>query len=41
MSEFAIDIFSGFSMYLPVHGSPELSKFYKTLQWNMATALVE
>ena len=41
MSEFRIDIFSGFSMYLPVHGSPELNKFYKTLQWNMATALVE
>lgn len=41
MSEFRIDTFSGFSMYLPCHGSAELSKFYKTLQWNMATGLVE
>ena len=41
MSEFRIDIFSGFSMYLPCHGSAELNKFYRTLQWNMDTGLVE
>ena len=41
MNEFKIDVFSGFSMYLPCNGSSELNKFYKTLQWNMATALVE
>lgn len=41
MNEFSIDIFSGFSMYLPSHGSIELNKFYQTLQWNIATGLVE
>lgn len=41
MNEFKIDIFSGFSMYLPCHGSSELDKFYKTLQWNQATGLVQ
>ncbi len=41
MNEFKIDIFSGFSMYLPCHGNAELSKFYKTLQWNQSTGLVE
>jgi hypothetical protein len=41
MSEFNINTFSGFSMYLPSHGSSELDRFYKTLQWNMATGLVE
>ena len=41
MSEFKIDIFSGFSMYLPCNGSNELDKFYKTLQWNQATGLVQ
>ena len=41
MNEFKIDIFSGFSMYLPCDGSLELDKFYKTLQWNQATGLVQ
>lgn len=41
MSDFAITTFSGFSMYLPCNGGVELSKFYKTLQWNQATGLVE
>jgi hypothetical protein len=40
MNEFKIDIFSGFSMYLPRNGSNELDKFYRTLQWNQATGLV-
>lgn len=41
MNEFKINVFSGFSMYLPCNGSSELNKFYKTLQWNKATGLVE
>lgn len=41
MNEFDIHTFSGFSMYLPSNGHPELEKFYKTLQWNKATGLVE
>ena len=41
MSSFAIHTFSGFSMYLPSRGSAELNKFYKTLQWNQATGLVQ
>lgn len=40
MGSFDINIFSGFSMYLPSNGSKELDKFYKTLQWNKATGLV-
>lgn len=41
MNEFAINTFSGFSMYLPSNGHEELEKFYKTLKWNQATGLVE
>lgn len=41
MNEFAIDTFSGFSMYLPSHGNSELDRFYKTLKWNKATGLVK
>ncbi len=41
MQEFKIDIFSGLSMYLPCKGNNELDKFYKTLEWNKATGLVE
>lgn len=41
MNEFAINTFSGFSMYLPSHGNRELDKFYKTLKWNKATGLVK
>lgn len=40
MNEFAINTFSGFSMYLPSNGNRELDKFYKTLKWNKATGLV-
>ena len=38
---FTIDVFSGFSMYLPSHGHVELNRYYRTLQWNKATGLVE
>lgn len=41
MNEFKIETFSGFSMYLPKNGSEDLDRFYKTLQWNQATGLVE
>ncbi len=41
MYEFDINTFSGFSMYLPCNGNAELDKFYKTLQWNQATGLIE
>ena len=40
MNEFAINTFSGFSMYLPCDGSSGLNDFYKTLQWNLDTGLV-
>ena len=40
MSEFAINTFSGFSMYLPCKGDEELDTFYKTLKWNKETGLV-
>lgn len=39
-SGFKIDTFSGLSMYLPSDGHTELSKYYKTLQWNKITGLV-
>ena len=41
MCEFEIKTFSGFSMYLPCYGNAELDKYYKTLDWNHATGLVE
>jgi len=41
MNSFEINVFSGFSMYLPSHGKPELDKYYKTLRWNLATGLVK
>ncbi|MBE6238486.1 MAG: hypothetical protein E7113_00360 [Bacteroidales bacterium] len=41
MNEFAINTFSGLSMYLPSNGNRELDKFYKTLKWNKATRLVK
>ena len=31
----------GLSMYLPCNGSEYLDNFYKTLEWNKATALVK
>lgn len=41
MNEFRINTYSGLSMYLPCNGSAELDKYYKTLQWNIDTKLVE
>lgn len=41
LGEFTINTFSGFSMYLPSHGSRELDKYYKTLRWNKITGLVK
>lgn len=41
MGEFAIDTFSGLSMYLPSNGHKELNKYYRTLKWNKATGLVK
>ena len=38
---FKINTFSGFSMYLPANGSKYLDNYYKTLNWNNATSLVE
>lgn len=38
---FAINEYSGFSMYLPNRGGPNLDKYYRTLAWNMKTGLVE
>lgn len=41
MGSFEIKTYSGFSMYLPSNGSLELDKYYRTLEWNIATGLVE
>ena len=41
MGSFKINVYSGFSMYLPCDGGTELDKFYRTLKWNIATGLVE
>lgn len=41
MGSFVIRTYSGFSMYLPCHGSAELDKYYRTLKWNIATGLVQ
>lgn len=41
MSDFKIDTYCGFSMYLPCQGSEKLDEFYKTLKWNMDTGLVK
>ena len=40
MSDFDIHTFSGFSMYLPCDGSLSLNEFYKNLNWNKDTGLV-
>lgn len=40
MNSLEIKCFSGFSMYLPSHGSDYLDEFYKSLSWNKATGLV-
>jgi len=36
-----IRTFCGLSMYLPAHGKADLVDYYKTLEWNKATGLVE
>ena len=36
-----INTYSGLSMYLPGAGDAGLDEFYKTLEWNKATNLVE
>lgn len=42
MSSFYINTHSGLSMYLPITtGRDYLNNFYKTLEWNKATGLVE
>lgn len=41
MGSFKINVYSGFSMYLPCNGSNELDKYYRTLKWNIATDLVK
>ena len=41
LSEFKIETHCGFSMYLPSNGSEYLDDFYRTLQWNKATKLVD
>ena len=41
MSGFDIDTSCGLTMYLPCNGSPYLDNFYKTLEWNKATELVD
>lgn len=41
MGSFRIRTYSGLSMYLPCDGSSELDKYYRTLQWNIDTGLVE
>ena len=38
---FEINVYSGLSMYLPCKGNADLDAFYKTLEWNKATKLVE
>ena len=40
MGSFKILTYSGLSMYLPSCGSTELDKYYRTLEWNKATGLV-
>lgn len=41
MNTFKIEEHSGFSMYLPCNGGPNLSAYYKGLAWNLRTGLVE
>lgn len=40
-NKFEIKEFSGFSMYLPNKGCPELDEHYRELEWNLATGLVK
>ena len=41
MGRFDIDVFSGFSMFLPSNGGDRLKEYYRTLDWNKATGLVK
>lgn len=41
MGSFKIITYSGLSMYLPNCGTYELNRYYRTLQWNKDTSLVE
>ena len=41
MQSFAINTYSGLSMYLPCNGKVELDNFYRTLDWNKATSLLK
>lgn len=41
MSDFAIRSYCGLSMYLPANGSDFLDTYYRTLDWNIETKLVE
>lgn len=41
LGEFKIETHCGFSMYLPNNGSDYLDDFYRKLQWNKATKLVD
>lgn len=41
MGSFKIITYSGLSMYLPNSGTYELNRYYRTLQWNKDTSLVE
>lgn len=40
MDSFDINVFSGYSMYLPCNGSTYLDNHYRNLSWNKATLLV-
>ena len=41
MQTFEIKTYCGLSMYLPSNGHVELDKYYRTLEWNKATSLVQ
>jgi hypothetical protein len=41
LDEFAIDVHSGLSMYLPDYDRDILNEYYKTLKWNKATDLIK
>ena len=41
LGAFTIDTYCGFSMYLPCDGTDYLNSYYKNLNWNKATGLVE
>ena len=40
-SGFDINIYSGLSMYIPDTHKPKLNQYYKTLEWNISTNLVD